>query len=108
MTPAGSFSLPAGHPVFAGHFPGNPIVPGAYLLALVERKANDWLRAQGGSVRVSGVSAVKFMRPLRPDEICEVAFAAPAADALRFRLQVSGAPCAGGTFTLQPHASSDD
>ena len=107
MTPAGTFSLPASHPMFAGHFPGNPIVPGAYLLALVEQRANDWLRKQGEATRVNGVSAVKFLRPLRPDEICEIAFGAPAGDRLRFQLQVGGAPCAGGTLTLQARPASD-
>jgi 3-hydroxymyristoyl/3-hydroxydecanoyl-(acyl carrier protein) dehydratase len=94
--------------MFAGHFPGNPIVPGAYLLAVVERRANDWLGAQGNATRVGGVSAVKFTRPLRPGEECEISFGTPAADALRFRLQVGGAPCAAGTFMLQPVAASDD
>ena len=107
MTPAGSFSLPATHPMFAGHFPGNPIVPGAYLLALVERRANDWLRAQGNATQVGGVSAVKFTRPLRPDELCDIAFGTPSEVALRFRLQVGGAPCASGTFTLQPVGATD-
>ena len=100
--------MPASHPMFAGHFPGNPIVPGAYLLALVERKANDWLRAQGEQARVGGVSAVKFTRPLRPDEVCEISFAAPAGGTLRFRLQVRGAPCAGGTFVLQAGGPSNE
>jgi 3-hydroxyacyl-[acyl-carrier-protein] dehydratase len=104
VTPAGSFSLPASHPMFAGHFPGNPIVPGAYLLAVVESKANDWLRAHGDALQVGGVSAVKFVRPLRPDEACEIAFGPPAAERLRFRLQVSGAPCASGTLTLRAAA----
>jgi 3-hydroxyacyl-[acyl-carrier-protein] dehydratase len=107
MTTVGSFSLPASHPMFAGHFPGNPIVPGAYLLAVVERKANDWLRAQGSTAQVGGVSAVKFLRPLRPDEVCEIAFAAPTADGLRFRLQVGGAPCVGGNLTLQTGGAGD-
>ena len=31
----GSFHIAADHPVFAGHFPGRPIVPGALLLSLV-------------------------------------------------------------------------
>ena len=108
MTPAGSFSLPASHPMFAGHFPGNPIVPGAYLLALVEGRANAWLRAQGDLAHVvGGVSAVKFVRPLRPDEECEIAFAAPANETLRFRLQVGGAPCANGTLSLRAAAFDD-
>jgi len=93
--------------MFAGHFPGNPIVPGAYLLALVECKANDWLRARGANARVSGVNAVKFVRPLRPDEVCEIAFAEPSDETLRFRLQVGGAPCANGTLTLTAETAPD-
>lgn len=100
MISAGTFSLPASHPMFAGHFPGNPIVPGAYLLALVGQRANDWLRRQGEAASVNGVSAVKFTRPLKPDEECEIVFGPPAGDRLRFQLQVAGTPCAGGTFTL--------
>jgi 3-hydroxymyristoyl/3-hydroxydecanoyl-(acyl carrier protein) dehydratase len=106
VTEAGSFSLPSSHPMFAGHFPGNPIVPGAYLIALVESRANDWLRRRGAATQVTGVSAVKFVRPLRPDEVCDVTFGAPAGDRLRFQLQVAGAPCASGTFTLQPRTAS--
>lgn len=100
MTPAATFSVPAQHPMFAGHFPGNPIVPGAYLLALVERYANDWLRAQGLPLRVIGVASAKFVHPLRPDEQCTVAFAAPSDARLRFRLQAAGAPCASGALAL--------
>jgi 3-hydroxymyristoyl/3-hydroxydecanoyl-(acyl carrier protein) dehydratase len=107
VTGAGTFSLPASHPMFAGHFPGNPIVPGAYLIALVEQRANDWLRKQGATTQVNGVSAVKFLRPVRPDELCEIEFGAPTGDRLRFQLQVAGTPCAGGTFTLQPRAGSN-
>lgn len=108
MTPAGSFSLPASHPMFAGHFPGNPIVPGAYLLALVGHRANDWLRAQGSAAQVGGVSAVKFTRPLRPDEECSIFFGEPAPDTLRFRLQVGAVPCATGTLTLHARTGADD
>jgi 3-hydroxymyristoyl/3-hydroxydecanoyl-(acyl carrier protein) dehydratase len=100
VTPAGSFAVPAAHPMFVGHFPGNPIVPGAYLLALVQRHADDWLRAQGRAERVAGVASAKFLRPLRPDEECSVAFAAPEQARLRFRLEVAGAPCASGVLVL--------
>lgn len=107
MTRAGAFSLPAAHPMFAGHFPGNPIVPGAYLLALLERSANEWLRARGHAAHVAGVRAVKFLRPLRPDEVCEIAFGEPCADALRFRLAVADAPYATGTLVLSTEVAAD-
>lgn len=106
MTPAGTFTLPATHPMFAGHFPGNPIVPGAYLLALVVQRANDWLQAQGAAARVTGVASAKFTRPVRPDEGCAILFGAAAGSGLRFRLQVDDQPCAGGLLALT--ATGDD
>ena len=49
--------IPAAHPSAAGHFPGNPIVPGALLLdALVAAIAGD----QGDIV----IQSVKFLQPV--------------------------------------------
>jgi 3-hydroxyacyl-[acyl-carrier-protein] dehydratase len=51
---------PLDHPSYAGHFPGNPIVPGVVLLDLI-------VEALGyGSPRVIG--NVKFHRALKPAE----------------------------------------
>jgi 3-hydroxymyristoyl/3-hydroxydecanoyl-(acyl carrier protein) dehydratase len=57
------FSIPAGHPVLAGHFPDCPIVPGAMLLDHVLR-ASDWCNAC--------VVSAKFHRTLGPDEEVKV------------------------------------
>jgi 3-hydroxymyristoyl/3-hydroxydecanoyl-(acyl carrier protein) dehydratase len=56
--------IPADHPALAGHFPGEPIVPGVVLLAEVLRFAS------GGAASVRGLRlpTVKFHAPLRPGE----------------------------------------
>jgi 3-hydroxyacyl-[acyl-carrier-protein] dehydratase len=56
--------VPATHPCLAGHFPGRPLLPAVLLLEL----AAETLRARLGAVRVTGVPAAKFLRPLGPGE----------------------------------------
>lgn len=52
----------AGAPCFDGHFPNDPIVPGAYLLALAEGQ----LTQAGWEIAFS--RRIKFLSPLRPDQ----------------------------------------
>jgi 3-hydroxymyristoyl/3-hydroxydecanoyl-(acyl carrier protein) dehydratase len=51
----------ADHPTAAGHFPGNPIIPGAVLLDAV-------LLAIAGATAPCAISTVKFLRPVRPGD----------------------------------------
>lgn len=64
MTPTLSFhfgdGVPPGAPCLDGHFPGNPIVPGAMILAFLASR----LSAQG--LGIARVERMKFARPLRP------------------------------------------
>jgi 3-hydroxyacyl-[acyl-carrier-protein] dehydratase len=60
------------HPAFAGHFPGNPLLPGVVLLAhaqevlLARPDCARWFAA--GAV----LNAVKFLAPVRPGADLEV------------------------------------
>ena len=54
-------SIPANHPALAGHFPGNPVTPGALLLDAVLREAQE------RGFRATGLHRAKFTAPLRPD-----------------------------------------
>lgn len=61
--PAGNLELRFAddHPTAAGHFPGNPIIPGALLLdAAVHAIAADAL---------CQIRSVKFLHPVRPGDL---------------------------------------
>ena len=99
------------HPMLAGHFPGHPIVPGAWLLAWVVATATRRLEAECDTRTVIGVKRVKFLRPLAPDQAfeCALRFGARSAgsengsrDSMRFTVNSSGTLIAEGSLLLQP------
>jgi 3-hydroxymyristoyl/3-hydroxydecanoyl-(acyl carrier protein) dehydratase len=66
-----SFVVAAAHPIFAGHFPGRPIVPGVMLL--------EWVLEEIARLRACAPSALrireaKFFTPLEPDNRAELHF----------------------------------
>jgi 3-hydroxymyristoyl/3-hydroxydecanoyl-(acyl carrier protein) dehydratase len=80
------------HPALAGHFPGNPIVPGVVVLERVAAALRAW---RGG--RVEKLDA-KFVQPLLPGEDAMIELQAEAA-CVRFAVRrVDGVPLARGTL----------
>ncbi|MBA4265674.1 MAG: hypothetical protein C0453_11375 [Comamonadaceae bacterium] len=57
------WTVPVDHPAFAGHFPGQPIVPGVVLLDHAIHLADTWLQRPEGLWRVD---SAKFFRPVGP------------------------------------------
>lgn len=57
--------IPADHPALAGHFPGNPVVPGVVILDAVLQALMDW-KPDG---RLMGMPTVKFLAPLYPQQV---------------------------------------
>ena len=55
----------ASHPIFSGHFPEHPIVPGACLIQIAEELAS--LQA-GHTVHFIGIRNLKFRQPVTPDK----------------------------------------
>lgn len=51
------------HPIFAGHFPGHPVVPGACLIQICEELAS--LQA-GNTVHFKALRNLKFRQPVTP------------------------------------------
>lgn len=55
------------HPTAAGHFPGNPIIPGALLLDIV------WLAIANNTAAPSCTArTVKFLHPVRPGDLMRI------------------------------------
>jgi 3-hydroxymyristoyl/3-hydroxydecanoyl-(acyl carrier protein) dehydratase len=63
------FRFGAADPVFAGHFPQRPILPGVYQLELARVVAEQ---ALGCSLFVREISRAKFQQPIQPDETVRV------------------------------------
>jgi 3-hydroxyacyl-[acyl-carrier-protein] dehydratase len=76
-----SVHFPPGHPAAEGHFPGNPIIPGAVLLREVVAAI-----APDSPVEILWA---KFHVPVRPGNTIEIQWA-NAASEVRFRCSISG------------------
>ncbi len=67
MTPPDSAKIcfAVDHPTAAGHFPGNPIIPGAVLLDEVLRAV---AASAGRPTAPATIRSAKFLRPVRPGD----------------------------------------
>lgn len=59
------FNFSPDSPVFAGHFPGRPVLPGIFQLEIV-RMAAEW--AKNRRLAVDEIARAKFQRPVLPGE----------------------------------------
>jgi 3-hydroxymyristoyl/3-hydroxydecanoyl-(acyl carrier protein) dehydratase len=65
----GRVEVPGNSPWFAGHFPGDPILPGISQIGMVI----DCIAAVDGcKVYPAGLSRVKFRKIVRPGEILDI------------------------------------
>lgn len=94
-------SIPLDHPAFAGHFPGQPLLPGVSLLSeVLEAVLRDpALAAQVGTAPRLG--AAKFLSPVRPGSTLSIQFT-ESATAVRFEVKVGDRVVASGHFERAP------
>jgi predicted LPLAT superfamily acyltransferase len=87
------------HPAFAGHFPGDPIVPGVVLLdeALFALAAEHGLDLAGCTL-----ASAKFPSVARPGEALELESVRDASGRVRFDLRAAGRTVLTATLDLPP------
>ena len=80
--------LPSDHPAAQGHFPGNPIIPGAVLLSETVRLIEAEL---GVNLSPYRIRRAKFPHPARPGDNVVIEFTGSAGALIKFACAVKGA-----------------
>jgi len=75
------------HPASQGHFPGNPIIPGAVLLSETLKAIEAGL---GASLVPFQIRSAKFLHPTRPGDRVLIEFSRTTRDEVRFTCAVEG------------------
>jgi 3-hydroxyacyl-[acyl-carrier-protein] dehydratase len=92
-------TFPSDHAAAQGHFPGNPIIPGALLLA-------EALRAIEGSLGKNlcpyRVRSAKFVRPVRPGENVSIDFSSRDEKRISFSCKVGANLVLAGEVVCEP------
>jgi 3-hydroxyacyl-[acyl-carrier-protein] dehydratase len=93
----------AGHPAAQGHFPGNPIIPGAVLLSETLCAIEAGL---GTSLSPCRIRYAKFMRPVRPGDSVTIEYAGLADSGIKFACTVKGKTVLSGEVMRGPDPST--
>lgn len=92
-----SLPIAPDHPVFAGHFPDAPVVPGVLVLAQVLDAAADWL---GAPVHPLRLRQAKFPAPWLPGMAVRTTLERDGQQ-LRFQVTADDQTLALGVFELE-------
>src|SRR5204862_6532027 len=77
--------IPAASPLFTGHFPGRPILPGIAHLALAQGALSEIM---GREVSLAAVRSLKLRRPVVPGDLTELRIGPPGEDGVaRFEVR---------------------
>ena len=90
------------HPCGAGHFPGNPIIPGALLLDEVLACIATDLDIGD---RIWRVKSAKFSQPVRPGDTVHISYTQTASGEIRFECIASDSKVMSGIASNHPIAT---
>jgi len=96
-----ALQIPADHPAFAGHFPGQPVLPGVTLLAEVLEALLDVPALAALIGPAPRLAAAKFLAPVRPGAPLTIDLTAEPR-AVRFEVRDAERVVASGHFERAP------
>lgn len=94
-----TWTVPAAHPAFAGHFPGRPILPGVVVLDQAIQLAAGVLSP---GVSIQGLGNAKFFQPVAPGTRLVFRFPPATATAQAFEILDNDRLVASGSLSLSP------
>jgi len=89
-------NIASDHAAYAGHFPGQPILPGATLL---DETLREICRARGADLTRWRLAAAKFLKTVRPGEPLTLTHSAFSGSTIRFVIMSAGRIIASGMLT---------
>jgi 3-hydroxymyristoyl/3-hydroxydecanoyl-(acyl carrier protein) dehydratase len=104
MSEAGAtrIRIEGNEPYFAGHFPGDPMVPGVVILEhvidAISRRGGAGPLSSGLSHTARRIDGVKFLAPLRPGDELDIELESLEAGTVRFVCRSAGRLIATGTI----------
>jgi 3-hydroxyacyl-[acyl-carrier-protein] dehydratase len=95
MTQSKDITIAADHPVYAGHFPNFPVLPGAVLLDEVLRAIAG---ERGADFNGWQIASAKFLGAVRPGDALRVEFDAQTTGAISFSVLAAGRKVVSGVL----------
>jgi len=92
-------TFPSDHAAAQGHFPGNPIIPGALLLSEALRAIESSL---GKDLCPYQIRSAKFVRPVRPGERVSIDFSSRDEKRISFSCKVGATLVLAGEVVWEP------
>jgi len=89
------WTVPLDHPAFAGHFPGNPILPGVVLLDMALQIITQ---ISGITLNQCEISSVKFLSPAVPGDELAIQHIVSANGTIRFDIVAGMRKIASGSI----------